>query len=100
MRSLQRCGEGSVQFSLRAGSQRSQQKALSQITALCEEFPQVRERLEQTYGETRIMSMGPDYVPLRTGHLASQSEDYSWNWFYEIPMVENVRHWVSDVRGR
>ena len=83
-----------------AGSQRSRQKALSQITALCEEFPQVRERLEQTYGETRIMSMGPDYVPLRTGHLASQSEDYSWNWFYEIPMVENVRHWVSDVSGR
>ena len=78
-----------------APSPRARRKALSEILALCDRFPVVRDRLEQTYGETRIMAMPPGYLPLRTGHLASLSEDYAWNWYYEIPMIEKVREWAQ-----
>lgn len=71
--------------------------ALKQLHAVYRQFDTMRKDLEEVYSKTRFMSQPEGYIAdlNHHNHLASKTNNSDWLFFYELPMVEKTRRWIT-----
>ena len=78
-----------------AASQNEQEEltALDQLRNLADEFSSMRQKFEQVYGKTRILTKPANYMLDQDHHrhLANQSISFDWQFYAEILFLEKVR---------
>lgn len=81
-----------------AVNESERQSALQKVYQVCEDFDVMRKNLEKVYSQTRLMQNPPGYVADMNHHqhLAAKSQNSDWLFWYEIPMVEKTKRWVTD----
>lgn len=78
-------------------SEAEREAALKQVYAVCLQFDTMRKELEAVYSKTRFMSQPEGYIAdlNHHNHLASKTNNSDWLFFYELPMVEKTRCWIT-----
>lgn len=76
----------------------TRQTAREQIAQTCLDFDALRSELEAVYSETRFMTQPEGFIADHNhhNHLAAKSNDNSWLFYYERPMVQKVKEWLKD----
>ena len=74
-----------------AGS-RQEQEALNKVKQLPVDFKAVRAKLEEVYGETRVVNKPADYILDQDYaiHLANQAISFDWQFLPEILLLERI----------
>lgn len=78
-------------------SEAERKAALKQVYVVCLQFDTMRKELEAVYSKTRFMSQPEGYIAdlNHHNHLASKTNNSDWLFFYELPMVEKTRRWIT-----
>lgn len=71
--------------------------AMKELYAVCLQFDTMRKSLEEVYSETRFMVQPDGYIAdlNHHNHLASKTNNSDWIFFYELPMVEKTKRWIT-----
>ena len=69
-------------------------QALSKVEALYNEFYQLRSRLEEVYGKTRVLNKPDGYILDQDHHhhLANQTRSFDWQFTTELLFLEKMRN--------
>lgn len=71
--------------------------ALKKLSEVCDYFQEMRNSLENVYGQTRFMSNPDGYIADHNhhNHLSAKTNNSDWLFLYEKPMVEKLRKWLE-----
>jgi hexosaminidase len=74
-------------------NEQDEKAALEKLRNLAGEFSSLREKFEQVYGETRILTKPANFILDQDHHvhLANQTNSFDWQFFAEILFLEKVR---------
>jgi hypothetical protein len=78
-------------------SDEEKRAALKEVLAVCEDFKNIRERVESTYGKTRYMNNPPGYQLDQNhhNHLAAVTNNSDWFFISEIAFITKIRNWAK-----
>jgi len=76
-----------------AQNELEESEALETLKQLPEEFKVLREKLEEVYSRTRILTKPEDYILDQDhhSHLANQTRSFDWQFYAEILFLEKVQ---------
>ena len=74
-------------------NEQEEKAALDKLRNLEEEFSSLRQKFEQVYGKTRILTKPANYILDQDHHrhLANQSISFDWQFYAEILFLEKVQ---------
>lgn len=81
-------------------NENDRKSAIEKITQVCADFDNVRSQLISVYSKTRFMEQPDDYISDMNhhNHLSAKTNNSDWIFFYEIPMVQKIKMWLSTER--
>lgn len=81
-----------------AKDETAREAALAEVAEVCESLDALRTNLESVYSETRFMQQPEGFISDMNhhNHLAAQTNNSDWWFYYEIPMVRKVRDWMNN----
>lgn len=81
-----------------AVNESEKQIALQEVYQVCEDFDVMRKNLEEVYSKTRLMQDSPGYIADMNHHQhsAAKFQNSDWLFWYEIPMGEKTKCWVTN----
>ena len=73
------------------------QKAREHLTQVCDDFQPMRDRLERVYSRSRFLVQPDGFINESNyhNHIAAMTRNLDWMFFYEKPMVEEVKKWLE-----
>lgn len=73
--------------------------ALSEISNLCNYFNVMRSQFENVYSEIRFLSVANGYIEEvdSNKHLSARTNNSDWMFYFEIPMVKQLKKWISNL---
>jgi hexosaminidase len=73
--------------------------ALSEINNLCNYFNVMRSQFENVYSEIRFLSVADGYIEEvdSNKHLSARTNNSDWMFYFEIPMVKQLKKWISNL---
>lgn len=76
------------------------QKARQHLVEVCDDFEVMRQNLESVYSKTRFLCQPNGFINESNyhNHIAAMTRNFDWMFFYEQPMVEQVRKWLTKNR--
>lgn len=81
----------------RASTTVEKQKARQQLERVCDEFQPMRDQLERVYSRSRFLVQPNGFINESNfhNHIAAMTRNFDWMFYYEKPMVEQVRKWLE-----
>lgn len=70
---------------------------MKQLYAVCLQFDTMRAAFESVYSETRFMQNPDGYIAdlNHHAHLAAKTNNSDWWYLYELPMVKQIKQWLT-----
>lgn len=74
-------------------------EAKKEIKKVCDYFPVMRKNLETVYTRTRFLEQPSGFIMDSNfqNNISMKSLNSDWMYLYEIPMIEKVRDWMSNL---
>ncbi len=71
--------------------------AEGKVRELCDSFTLMRHNLESVYSQTRFMEQPEGFISDHNhhNHLSAKTNTSDWLYYYEIPMVKKIKHWLN-----
>lgn len=87
------------QFDL-ANDEKSKEKAIITLQNTCNDFEQMRNKLEQVYSKTRFMEQPEGYIADQNHHhhLSALSLNSDWLFLYELPLTNHVKKMLKEIK--
>ena len=84
----------------KATSAAEKQEAYERLEQVCNDFQPMRNQLEHVYGQSRFLVQPEGFINESNlhNHIAAMTRNFDWMFYYEKPMVEQVRKWLSKNR--
>ena len=71
--------------------------ATAKVQVICDEFDVMRNNLELVYSQTRFMKQPEGFISDHNhhNHLSAKTNSSDWLYYYELPMIKKVKHWLN-----
>lgn len=75
-----------------AQNEQQESDALKKIKQLSNEFAEIRSKMEEVYGQTRVLTKPDNYILDQDhhSHLANQSKSFDWQFLAEMLFLEKI----------
>jgi len=79
-------------------SEGEKKKCVTEIGAIVQHFPKLRQQFESVFGKTRMLGNPADYQEDKNvpNHLAAATANSDWMYIYELAFNEKVKKWLAD----